>query len=213
MNWITISWPMVAAACLTLGLIELRIGLAQPPRAARLLFALSAFAMAGVFWFGTGVDASGYLGQWWTLMRWLDLAVGVMLVSLMAFIWTYFGTGRQVARACGSCLLRYRIGVRLFALGASRFGHDLPNHHRFQNGRDLRRRSFNVVEGVTNPWNIFPYLAVLALIAFVVDASVQLWRHGGRRRALVVGGAIVFFFLAASLQAALVETGLSTRPT
>ena len=42
MNWLPIAWPMVAGACLTLGLIELRIGLTQPPRAARLLFALSA---------------------------------------------------------------------------------------------------------------------------------------------------------------------------
>ena len=48
MNWITIAWPMVAGACLTLGLIELRVGLAQPGRAARLVFAVSAFAVASV---------------------------------------------------------------------------------------------------------------------------------------------------------------------
>jgi hypothetical protein len=46
MNWMTITWPMVAAACLTLGLIELGIGIAQRPRAPRLLFALSAFTVA-----------------------------------------------------------------------------------------------------------------------------------------------------------------------
>ena len=47
MNWITITWPMVAAACLTLGLVELGIGLVQKHlRAARLLFSLGAFAMA-----------------------------------------------------------------------------------------------------------------------------------------------------------------------
>jgi hypothetical protein len=61
MNWITVTWPMVAAVCLTLGLIELRIGLAQqPPRAARLLFALSALAMAataGLELALTGVDS------------------------------------------------------------------------------------------------------------------------------------------------------------
>jgi hypothetical protein len=48
MNWMTITWPMVAAACLTLGLIELSIGLWQRPRAPRLLFALSAFTVACV---------------------------------------------------------------------------------------------------------------------------------------------------------------------
>ena len=46
MNWINIAWPMVAAACLTLGFINLAIGLAQPPRAARLLFFVSAAAAA-----------------------------------------------------------------------------------------------------------------------------------------------------------------------
>ncbi|HEY5310104.1 MAG TPA: hypothetical protein VIK97_16445, partial [Casimicrobiaceae bacterium] len=48
MNWITVTWPMVAAACLTLGLIELHIGVGQRPRAPRLLLALSAFAVAAI---------------------------------------------------------------------------------------------------------------------------------------------------------------------
>jgi len=48
MNWITVAWPMLAAACLTLGLIELRIGVGPRPRAPRLLFALSAFAVAAI---------------------------------------------------------------------------------------------------------------------------------------------------------------------
>ena len=69
-----------------------------------------------------------------------------------------------------------------------------------------------MAEGVPNPWNVFPYLAVLALIVFVADASVRLWRQGGDRRAVVVGGAIVFFFLAAGMQAALVETGILNTP-
>ena len=42
-NWITVSWSMIAGAFLALGLIELLIGLAQPPRVARLMFSLSAF--------------------------------------------------------------------------------------------------------------------------------------------------------------------------
>ena len=55
--------------------------------------------------------------------------------------------------------------------------------------------TFNVAEGVPNPWNTFAYLAALVLIVFVVDASVRLWRRGGRRRAVVVGGGVTLFFL------------------
>jgi hypothetical protein len=45
MNRITVSQPMVGAASLALGL---RIGLAQPPRAAPLVFSLCAFAIAAL---------------------------------------------------------------------------------------------------------------------------------------------------------------------
>ena len=72
--------------------------------------------------------------------------------------------------------------------------------------------TFYAAEGVPNPWNVFPYLAVLAQIAFVVDASVRWRRNGGGRRAVVVGGAVVFFFLSGGLQAALVETGVLNTP-
>jgi C4-dicarboxylate-specific signal transduction histidine kinase len=72
--------------------------------------------------------------------------------------------------------------------------------------------TFNLVEGVPNPWNVFPYLAVVALILFVADASARLWRRGERRRATVVGGAVVLFFLVAGTQAALIETGVVRMP-
>ena len=98
MNWMNITWPMVAAACLTLGLIELGIGLAQRPRAPRLLFALSAFTVACVAALELALMRTDVLADWWVLMRLLDIAVGVMLVSLTAFIWTYFGNGRNGSR-------------------------------------------------------------------------------------------------------------------
>ena len=65
MNWMTITWPMVAAACLTLGLIELSIGLAQRPRAPRLLFALSAFTVACVSGLELALMRTDVLAEWW----------------------------------------------------------------------------------------------------------------------------------------------------
>ena len=72
--------------------------------------------------------------------------------------------------------------------------------------------TFTVAEGVPNPWNVFPYLAVLMLIVFVADASVRLWRRGGRRRAAVVGGSIAFFLLVAGTQSALIDAGIVNTP-
>ena len=212
MNWMTIAWPMVAAACLTLGMIELSIGLWQRPRAPRLLFALSAFTVACVAGLELALMRTDVLAEWWTLMRLLDIAVGVMLVSLMAFIWTYFGNGRKWLVLAVPAL--YALGLAFDYLPGAPAGSGMTYKAvtGFRTAETFGGATFHVAEGVPNPWNVLPYLAVLAQIAFVTDASVR-WRHkGGGWRPVLVGGAVVFFFLCGGLQAALVETGLLNTP-
>jgi two-component system sensor kinase FixL len=212
MNWITISWPMVAAACLTMGLIELRIGLAQPQHAARLFFALSAFAIACIAGLELALMRSNVLAEWWPLMRLMDIAVGVMMVSLTAFIWVYFGTGNKWL-ALGVPVL-YATGLAFdYQPGRSPgSGMTYQTVTTFRTVETLGGATFNVAEGVPNLWNVFPYLAALTLIVFAVDASVRLLRSGGRRRAAFVGGATALFLLVAGVQSALVETGILRMP-
>ena len=123
------------------------------------------------------------------LMRLLDIAVGVMLVSLMAFIWMYFGTGRKWLALAVPVF--YAIGLAFDYLPWAPTGSGMT-YQRFTGFRTVETfggASFHVAEGVPNPWNVFPYLAVLAQIVFVADASVRLRRNTGDRRAMVVGGA------------------------
>jgi PAS domain S-box-containing protein len=212
MNWMTITWPMVAGACLTLGLIETSIGFTQAPRGARLLFALSAFTVACVAGLELALMRTDVLAEWWTLMRFLDIAVGVTLVSLMAFIWTYFGNGRRWLALAVPVL--YAMGLAFDYLPRTPAGSGMTYQAvtGFRTVETFGGVSFHVAEGIPNPWNVFPYLAVLAQIAFVTDASIR-WRlHGGGWRPVVVGGAIVFFFLGGGLQSALVETGVLNMP-
>ncbi len=208
MNWITVTWPMVAAACLTLGLIELRIGIGQRPRAPRLLFALSAFAVAAIAGLELALLRADTLAQWWPVMRGLDIAVGVMLVSLAAFVWVYFGTGNKWLAWLVPCL--YVAGLMFDYLPGGGMTYEKVTG--FRTVTTFGGVTFNVAEGVPNPWNALPYLAVLALIVFVGDASVRLWRRGGHRRAAVVGGAVVFFLIAAGGHSALVEAGIVETP-
>jgi two-component system, LuxR family, sensor kinase FixL len=65
---------------------------------------------------------------------------------------------------------------------------------------------------VANPWNAFLYAGALALVVFVVDASVRLARRGGHRRAWIVGGSVTFFTLATAAHSALVELGIVSSP-
>ena len=70
--------------------------------------------------------------------------------------------------------------------------------------------------GIANPWRIVPQIGNLLLIAFVVDASITLWRRGGadaRRRAVVVGGGVVACIVAVAGFAALITLGLVHAPT
>jgi two-component system, LuxR family, sensor kinase FixL len=212
MNWITLTWPMVAGACLTLGLIELRIGIAQPPRAARLLFALSAFTVGAVSGLELALMQTDTLADWWRVTLFLDTAVGVMLLSLTAFIWVYFGTGRKSLALAVPVLYLMGLAFDYLPGGPPGSGMTYQRFIGFQTVETFGGVSFQVAQGVPNPWNFLPYSAVLALIVFIVDASLRLRRRGGRPRAARVGEAIAAFLAVGGLQAALVDLGILNTP-
>ena len=208
MNWITVTWPMAAAASITLGLIELRIGLSERLGVPRLMLSLSAFAMAALCGSELALMRASTPAEAASVLRWMDVAIGVTLVGLTGFIWSYFGTGRKWLALAGPIL---------FALGeaANLVPGSLMTYRSITELRTVQTfggATFNVVKGVLNPWVAFAYCGGIALLVFVVDASVKLWRSGGRRRALVVGGSIVFFVLAAVVQASLVDLGILHIP-
>ena len=70
-------------------------------------------------------------------------------------------------------------------------------------------------EWVPNPWMRLGWLASLAQLSYVVDASLRLWRTGSpelKRRAGIVGGALAFFIVFAVINAALVTLGVLRMP-
>lgn len=208
MNWITIAWPMVAAASLTLGLIELRIGLARPVDAARLLFSLSAFAVAVLCGLELAMMRADSAAEFQALLRGLDVAAGVVIASLAAFIWVYFRSGTWWLALAGPGL--YAVALVFDFIPGSSLGYLQITGLRTV--ETFGGASYRVLEGVPNPWNVLTYLGVLMLLVFVVDASVRLWRRGGRRRAAVVGGSVAFWVLAAGTHSALIESGIVRMP-
>lgn len=208
MNWITIAWPMAAAVCVTLGLIELRIGIARPRDLARLLFALNAFTVASVCAFEIAMMRAQTEAQFDLFLRCLDIAVGVMIASLVAFIWVYFRSGAKWLALAAPCI--YAVALLADFMPGQSLGYltitELATVETFGNA------SYRVAKGVPNPWNVITYVAVLVLLVFVVDSSIRLWRLGGRRRAAVVGGAVAVWIIAGGVHAALIESGLLQMP-
>jgi signal transduction histidine kinase len=208
MNWITIAWPMVAAACLTLGMINLGIGLAQPPRAARLLFSLGAFSATCVAGLELAVMRADSPAECEALLRWLNVGAWVIIASLTAFMWVFFGSGNKWLALAAPGLFAIAL-VFDFLPGSHMTYREITGVRTVET---FGGATYNVVEGVPSLWNGIAYLGVLLLLVFVVDASVRLWRRGERRRAAVVGGSVTFFLLAGGVHSALVETGIARTP-
>ena len=72
--------------------------------------------------------------------------------------------------------------------------------------------SVAVGRGVPNPWQLVGQVSIYALVIFVADAAITVWRRGDRRRAIVVGGSIVFFLTTSTAQATLIFWGYLQWP-
>jgi len=208
MNWMTVAWPMVAASCATLGLIELRIALSEPPRAARLIFASSAFTSAAIAGLELAMMRTSNAPDWLFYAKATDVVVLLLIALLAAFILVYFGTGNRWLALATPAL--FAVGVVYdFVPGSD------MTYLRIDGFREVETfggASFFVANGVVNPADAFAYLGTTLLVIFVLDASIRLWRRGGRRRALVVGGSLAFFIVAGSVESAMVDAGIISLP-
>jgi two-component system sensor kinase FixL len=207
MSWIDLLWPMVTGACLTLALINLRLGLAGAPRAAHLLFCLNAIAVAFISAIELAQMHAASPAVYARLLLFGDLGTWALLASLTGFIWVFFGTGNKWLALAGPSLHALAL-VAYLGRGSSLAYSEITRLKTME----TFGATYRVAEGVPNPWNVFTYAAVLMVLIFVVDASVRLWRRGIHRRAIVVGGSVVFFLLAAGTHSALVEGGLLHSP-
>ncbi len=200
---------MVAAACITLGLLNLTIGLVVAPRAPRLLLSLNAFAVAWTSALELQAMRADHPAQFEALLRWGDVAAGLVVASLAAFIWVFFHAGNKRLALAGPALYSAALLFDVIPHGSRLTYLQITG---LRSVETYGGATFNVAEGVPNPWNVLPYVAVLMLLVFVADASVRVWRRGERRRAAIVGGSIIFFYVAAGVHTALVDFGLVRSP-
>lgn len=207
LNWITIVWPMVASACLVLGLIHLRIAFGDGQRAPHLFFACAAFAVAAVSAFELTLLCTADLDRYQTVLRWAVVPIGIMVASTACFIRSFFGTGRV-------WLLMAGVGLNIASQVANLVApvpvvrHAVGLHHVTSFGG----AAYTVPTIVNGSWDWVELLSVLLVLAFMADASLQLWKKGCRRRAAVVGGGVLFFLFVSRGHAILIEKGLLQTP-
>ena len=207
MDWITIAWSMLIAACLTLALINLRIAMGDSSRLPHLCFFISAVAVAMVAALELAIMKSDSIEEINHWLRWSSIPLALMVSSVAGFVWSFFGTGRTWLAAAGaSSVILSEVANFLAAQPAVRYATGLRH---LDLTATIHFTAPLVSEG---PWSIVELVGVMMVIAFVLDASVKLWRKGEGKRAVIVGGSIVFFFLMSRGHAVLVEKGLLQTP-
>ena len=207
MDWMTIAWPMVIGACLTLALINLRIALGDVRRAPHMFFFSSALAVAAVSVFELSVLRSNDLEHCRLLLRWASVPLALMVASVAGFVWSFFGTGRGWLALIGTSLCTVAQLQNLLAPQPV-----IRNPVALRQVESFGGVTLTVPVFESSGWAVVEIISVAIVILFVLDASIALWKKGGKRRAVVVGGSIVVFFLSSRGQAALVEEGLMQTP-
>ncbi len=210
MSWPTVIWSMVAAACLTMALPHLIIGLRQRGGRVHLFFALAAFAVAGMAAAELSIMRSMTTEEAGRAMEIAHVAVATVVIAIVGFVHLYFGTGR-LWLGMTACVLRgVCVIINLFDSLNLPF-REITGLRQFQ----FLRETVAMPLGTPSPYLVFTYLSSLLFLAFVIEASWKLWRQGapeGRRRALVVGGGIMIFILLAQGASVLINAGAINFP-
>ena len=201
----------MGAAGFTLACIHVFVWIKQKDQAAHLGFAVAAFSVAVIAVLeGTALQAQS-VREFAAALRWAHLPVAFLFVGVVAFVQTHFQAGR-LRLGAAACLL-WAISL-------------VPN---FLSGVDLNFREITALQpvhlwggvavvspvGVANPWMLLGQIAVLLLLAYLIDAALTLGRQGvplERRRALRVCGSMAVFVFLASVWNALVFAGLIPAP-
>ena len=207
MSWITILWSMNAAACLTLAGIYLLVWCKQRESWVYLAFSFSAVGGAALTGFELALVRAQTVEEYGAILRWAQLPIWLVVVSLVIFVRLYFRAGRPWL-AWSVCGLRTLALILNFVF--------VPN----LSYREITRlnqvswwggETVSVPVGVTNPWVLVAQLSLLLLIVFFIDATRTVWRRHWKR-GLVVGSALILFSLIAVGQVVLVVWGIITIP-
>jgi two-component system, LuxR family, sensor kinase FixL len=209
MSWVTFIWAVVIAACGTMAFPHLFIGIKQRTRE-NLLFVVAAISVAGIAWGELTVMHARTPEEIGRAMQWTHVPVFFLVLGIVGFVHSYLGTGR-LWLGIAACAARLVSLVINFAF---------PPNLNFREITSLRHFSFlgetvAMPEGVFNPWTRLGELSSLLMLAFVIDASLTLWRRGSpeaRRRAVTVGGSIALFIVLAAGMAALIHARVIHAP-
>lgn len=210
MSAVTIVWTTCAAACLTIALVQLAVWLKDRTAREYLIFAVLASAVAGIAVCEMAMMSATTGDHIGRALRWIHAPIFVAFISIIALVRVYFGTGRiWLAHAAWS--------IRLLTL---MLNFSMSPNLNFRSITGVREVPFlggtvSIPVGQPSLWTALGQFSILLLVLFVIDATIGLWRRGGRdarRRALLMGGAISVFLVVGAGSAIQLLSGFGDSP-
>lgn len=210
MNWVTILWPVMTGACLTMALIHAVLWYRER-RIAHFLFALLAVSIAAISIGELAMMFAPTPGHYGDILRWLHVPGAVMFISLALFVRVQYPASRSwlcwsvVATRLGALLANFLTGVNI----------------NFAEISELRLLDMGwgaigaVPVGTVNPWMALGQASNLLLLAFLVDTILRARRSDDPEQARnafrFCASAIVFTMLSNAWHAGVV-IGLISAP-
>jgi two-component system, LuxR family, sensor kinase FixL len=189
-SYVTIIWSVVAACALLLACMYGLVWVLDRQARANLAFACEGLAVVGLVVVELGMMHAATAASWGEWVRWNQVPIFLRVAATVIFVRLYFGTGR-------SWLMWFIIAARAAILVAG-FAVD-PNFN-FERIDSISHVEFLgeqvtvVGHAVPASWQWFATVTSLLIPAFIIDASIPLWKQGtreARRKVIVIGGATV----------------------
>lgn len=208
MNWLTIAWSMCASASIMLGLMHLLLWFNDRRTTVYLLSSLMALSAGAGAMIELGQLHAESVSTYGMLLRWQNLAVFLILVPMVWFIYLHFGTARRWMAITITSLWGIALAVNFLSPNSLVF----QEIHRLESQTAFWGDPFTTAAGTANPWAMLAHIASLLIVIYTLDATLRAWRQGAHRRTVTIGAAMALFIVSAGVHAPLVDFGVVATP-
>jgi two-component system, LuxR family, sensor kinase FixL len=207
LSWLIPTWLIVASACLTLAAIHALVWFRQRDAKANGAFAVLAVSVAAFAYLEVRMLHADTPAEFGRMAWWYQFPVWSALVAVVGFVRFYLKAGRPWLGWTAVLLRTLALAINFFSTPSINF-REITSLEKVTVFGD----SLSLVQGVPNPWMAIGQLSLAALVLFVADAALTVWRRGERRQALTIGGSLVAFVTAGTVVAILSYWGLVRLP-
>lgn len=208
MSILTIAWSLCTTASLMLGLMQIFLWFHARRSPVYLLMSLACLSAAATAMSELSLMYASSATIYAEILRWQNVAVFLLLVSLVWAVYLHLGTGRRWLALVITMLWVVAIVINFTS----------PSGIVFAEIQALKQlttywgETFVGVVGIRNPWLIITEIASFLIIVFFSDAALRSWRRGLHRRAVAVGIGAVSFIVIAGIHSPLVDAGIVETP-